>query len=246
MGIVPDPILILGASGGIGSAIASRLSAIGRPLILHGRDSARLAALSAQLGGTCFVEVADLRDEVGAAALFERVRDAHGRLAGLVFSVAAPFSNKLTHRTAWAAFDEQISTQLKALHLSASAAYPLLAAGDGTRRVVLVSSEFAVASPPIKTAPYAAAKAAMTAYGQVIAKEWLRNGIRVHIIAPGMVKTPLIAHIPDEFLDQVAGSMPEGRLTTVADVAGMVEFLMTDAADSLYGSPIRVSRGERV
>lgn len=242
---MPNPILILGASGGIGRAIASRLSRTGCPLILHGRDTTRLAALSADLGGTCHVESADLCDEVEVAALFERVRSAHGGLGGLVFSVATPFSNKLAHRTAWSVFDVQISTQLKALHLSASAAYPLLADGNVTRRVVLVSSEFAITPPPIKTAPYAAAKAAMTAYGQVIAKEWLRHGIRVHIVAPGMVKTPLIAHIPDEFLDQVASSMPEGHLTTAEDVAGMVEFLMTDAADTLYGSPIRVSRGER-
>jgi NAD(P)-dependent dehydrogenase (short-subunit alcohol dehydrogenase family) len=245
MGVVPDPVLILGASGGIGRAIASRLSRARYSLILHGRDTTRLAALSADLGGTCFVEAADLSDEVEAAALFERVREAHGRLGGMVFSIATPFANKLAHRTAWSIFDRQISTQLKALHLSAAAAYPLLSEGNGTRRVVLVSSEFAVATPPIKTAPYAAAKAAMTAYGQVIAQEWLGKGIRVHIVAPGMVKTPLIAHIPDEFLDQVADSMPEGRLTTVEDIAGVVEFLMSDAADTLYGSPIRVSRGER-
>jgi NAD(P)-dependent dehydrogenase (short-subunit alcohol dehydrogenase family) len=245
MGLVPDPILILGASGGIGRSIATRLSGTGSPLILHGRDKARLMALSSQLGGNCFVECADLCDQADVAALFKRVRDAHGRLSGLVFSIAAPFSNKLAHRTAWSVFEHQISTQLKALHLSASAAYPLLADGNETSRVVVVSSEFAIASPPIKTAPYAAAKAAMTAYGQVIAKEWRGKGIRVHIIAPGMVKTPLIAHIPDEFLDQVADSMPEGRLTTVEDIAGIVEFLMSDAADTLYGSPIRVSRGER-
>lgn len=244
MGVVPDPVLILGASGGIGRAIASRLSRARYSLILHGRDTTRLAALSADLGGTCFIETADLCDEADAAALFERIREAHGCLGGMVFSIATPFANKLAHRTAWSTFDRQISTQLKALHLSATAAYPLLSGGNGTRRVVLVSSE-AVATPPIKTAPYAAAKAAMTAYGQVIAKEWLGKGIRVHIIAPGMVKTPLIAHIPDEFLDQVAESMPEGRLTTVEDIAGIVEFLMSDAADTLYGAPIRVSRGER-
>jgi NAD(P)-dependent dehydrogenase (short-subunit alcohol dehydrogenase family) len=243
---VPDPILILGASGGIGHAIALRLSRTGCPLILHGRDRVRLESLSTHLGGTCSIESADLCDEVAAAALFERIRAAHGRLSGLVFSVAVPFSNKLAHRTAWSVFESQISTQLKALHLSASAAYPLLAEGNEIRRMVIVSSEFAISSPPIKTAPYAAAKAAMTAYGQVIAKEWLRHGIRVHIVAPGMVKTPLIAHIPDEFLDQVAETMPEGRLTTAEDVAGMVEFMMTDAADTLYGSPIRVSRGDRV
>lgn len=241
-----DPILILGASGGIGSAIAARLALAGHPLILHGRDRARLTALSTQIKGVNVIEVADLCEEIEVVALFSRIRAVHERLGGLVFSVAAPFSNKLAHRTSWSTFAEQIATQLKALHLSAAAAHPLLIGGTNTRRVILISSDFAITPPPIKTAPYSAAKAAMTAYGRVIAKEWLRSGIRVHIVAPGMVKTPLIAHLPDAFLDQVASSMPELSLTTLVDVAGLVEFLMTDGGDTLYGSPIRVSRGERV
>ncbi len=208
---MPDPILILGASGGLGRAIAGRLAQTGYPLILHGRDLPRLEALGAELGGTCWPEVADLCSETETKSLFERVTNSHGRLGGMIFCVAAPFANKLAHRTAWSVFETQIATQLKALHLCATAAYPLLADAGATRRVVLVSSEFAVMSPPVKTAPYAAAKAAMTAYGEVIAKEWLRKGIRVHIIAPGMVKTALTAHLPDEFLDQVAKGMPEGR-----------------------------------
>ena len=242
---MPEPILILGASGGLGSAIAARLAADGSALILHGRDQGRLLALADGLGRSCSVETADLSNEADTAAMFKRVRETHGHLGGLVFSVAVPFANKLAHRTAWSVFDSQLSTQLKALHLSASAAYPLLADREGTRRVVIVSSEFAIASPPIKTAPYVAAKAAMTAYGQVIAKEWLKHRIRVQIVAPGMVKTALIADLPDEYLDQVAAAMPEGRLTSAQDVAGMVQFLLTDAADSLYGQPIRVSRGQR-
>jgi 3-oxoacyl-[acyl-carrier protein] reductase len=246
MGAVSDPILILGASGGIGRAIAARLAKSNHPLILHGRDRQRLEATAHELGAICRVECADLSDEAAVAGLFERIAEHGGRLGGMIFSVAAPFANKLTHRTPWSAFEFQISTQLKALHLTATAAYPLLADSGLTRRVILVSSEIAINAPPIKTAPYVAAKAAMTAYGQVIAREWLAKGIRVHIVAPGMVKTPLVSHMPDEFLEQVAASMPERKLTTAEDVAGVVEFLMTDAADTLYGNPIRISRGERL
>ena len=245
MGAVSDPILVLGASGGIGGAIAAGLAAEGHRIILHGRDQQRLAALATKLGGNCFTETADLNSESEVTSLFRRIKDTHGCLGGLVFSVAAPFSNKLAHRTPWSVFEQQFSTQLKALHLCASAAFPLLANAAETRRVVLISSEYALAAPPIKTAPYASAKAAMTAYGRVIAKEWLKSRIRVHILAPGMVKTPLIADLPDQFLDQVASAMPEGQLTTAADVAGMVKFLMTAAADTLYGMPLRVSRGDR-
>jgi NAD(P)-dependent dehydrogenase (short-subunit alcohol dehydrogenase family) len=100
-------------------------------------------------------------------------------------------------------------------------------------------------APPPKTAAYSAAKAAITAYAQVLAQEWLLHNIRVHIVAPGLIKTALTADLPDEFLDLLAQDMPEARLTTVYDVAALVAFLMTDAADTLYGTPIRVSRAAR-
>jgi NAD(P)-dependent dehydrogenase (short-subunit alcohol dehydrogenase family) len=245
MGAVPEPILVLGASGGIGSAIARRLVRDGHAVILHGRSKARLEELAAEVGTASSIEVADLTDPGAVEALLARVREAHGKLRGLIFAVAVPFANKLTHRTLWTAFQEQVDTQLKAFHLVASAAYPLLLKAEGTKRLVLVSTEFVTASPPIKTAPYVAAKAAVTIYAQVIAKEWLPRGIRVHIVAPGLVKTAMVADMPDEFLDQMAQAMPEKRLTTAVDVADMVAFMMTEAADPLYGTPVRVSRGAR-
>jgi NAD(P)-dependent dehydrogenase (short-subunit alcohol dehydrogenase family) len=51
--------------------------------------------------------------------------------------------------------------------------------------------------------------------------------------------------MPDEFLEQMAAAMPEKRLTAAEDVAAVVAFQMTDAADPLYGTFLRVSRGLR-
>jgi 3-oxoacyl-[acyl-carrier protein] reductase len=242
---VSEPVLILGASGGIGSAVARRLAGAGHSVILHGRHHGRLTQLATTIGSTAFVNAADLSDEHEVEALFSGIRATHGRLGGLVFSIATPFPRKLAHRIPWAVFEEQIATQLKALHLSASAALPLLSHSGMTTRFVVISTEAVLGAPPIKTAPYVAAKAAITAYAQVIAQEWLNRDIRVHIIAPGLVKTALVADMPDEFLDNVAEKMPEGRLTSAEDVAAMVAFLMTEMADPLYGMPIRFSRAER-
>lgn len=245
MGAVPEPFLILGASGGIGAAITRRIADQGHAVILHGRNRSRLDELAGTLGTSTSIEQADLTDEGAVAALFARLQQAHGKLAGVVFSVATPFAKKLTHRTPWAVFEHQMQTQLKALHLAASAAFPLMASTDATRRLIVVGTEFVLKAPPIKMAAYVAAKAAVTAYAQVIAKEWLARGIRVHILAPGLVKTALVADMPDEFLDQMAQAMPERRLTSAEDVASLAAFLVTDAADPLYGTPIRISRGDR-
>ena len=156
-----------------------------------------------------------------------------------------PFKNRLTHRTGWEAFEEQMQSQVKALHLIATAAFPLLSANEGTSRFIIIGSEFTLGAPPVKTAPYSAAKSAMTAYAQIIAQEWLKHAIRVHILAPGLVRTELVADMPDAFLDQLAETMPEKMLTSAEDVAALAAFCMTDAADALYGAPLRVSRGAR-
>jgi NAD(P)-dependent dehydrogenase (short-subunit alcohol dehydrogenase family) len=243
---VPKPVAVFGATGGFGAAIARRLAADGHPLVLQGRKRDRLDGLGDDLSVAAADRlVLDCTDEAAVAAAFADLAGRHGMLSGVVVSLAGPFPAKLTHRQPWAAFEAQMDTQLKALHFIAVHARPLLTAADGTSRLIVISSEVAIQTPPLKWAPYSAAKAAMTAYARTIAQEWLRDGVRVHILAPGMAKTDLISDMPDEFLDQIAAGMPEKTLTRVEDVADMTAFCMTDAADTLYGAPIRVSRAAR-
>lgn len=240
-----SPILILGASGGVGAEIARKLAGSSpTPLILHGRDAQRLVNLSAELGAGTTTALADLTDPAAVSQLFAGIGLAHKRLSAVIFSVAAPFRYRLAHNTAWDEFQVQFDAQLKALHLCCTAALPLLASKTETSRLVVVGSEVTL-THPAKTAAYTAAKAAMTSYAQVIAKEWIKKRVRVHIVAPGLMKTSLTDHLPAEFLDQLVETMPEQMLTSTQDVAGVVEFLLTDAADTIYGQPVQVSRGAR-
>ena len=78
-----------------------------------------------------------------------------------------------------------------------------------------------------------------------MSQEWLKHNIRVHILAPGMVKSSLIADMPDRYLDQIVEGMPEKQLTTADDVADVAEFLMTSKADTLYGNITHASRAVR-
>jgi NAD(P)-dependent dehydrogenase (short-subunit alcohol dehydrogenase family) len=242
---MPSTFLILGASGGLGSAIARRLSGPDATLILHGRQEERLRSLAAEIGAGTQVMTADLTSPGEVGQLFRQIEKLCVRLDGVVFSIATPFPHRLTHRTPWQVFEQQIGDQLKALHLVASESFKLMSDGVGTSRFVVISTEAILGMPPIKMAPYAAAKAAMTTYAEVIAQEWLSRNIRVHIVAPGMVKTDLLADRPDEYLETVAAGMPEKRLTSADDVAQFVNFLFTDAADPLYGKRLQLSRAIR-
>lgn len=238
------PVLVLGASGAIGGAIARRVAASGRAVIAHGReDGERLRALGVDLDAPTVA--GDLSNDAEVEAVEGAVRGQTERLSGLVFAAARPFRNKLALNTDWSVFQAQIDSQLHAFHNAMTRFKPLLAANPGGARVVVLSTEFVLGSPPIKTAPYVAAKAALTTYAKVLAQELLTSNIRVHILAPGMVRSALTADMPDEYLDIVAEGMPEKRLTAAEDVADVCAFLLRPEADTLYGTVTHASRAAR-
>ena len=243
-----DPVLILGATGAIGGEISGRLCS-DSPLILHGRSGGRLQSLSDKLskqGGEIDFFRADLTVSAEVESLFDQILMRHSGLSGVVFSVAQPFVNKLTHNTPWTSFTEQLDSQLKAFHLTMQHAFTLLKKKEENgSRVLVLSTEFVLGSPPMKTASYVSAKAALTAYATVLAKEWLRHDIRVHILAPGMVRSSMTAEMPDRYIEQLEDGMPEKRLTSLKDVADLAEFLMSSKADTLYGTVVHASRAER-
>jgi NAD(P)-dependent dehydrogenase (short-subunit alcohol dehydrogenase family) len=243
---VQGPVLILGASGGVGSDIARTLDRADGDirLVLHGRNGGALQTLASGLRKAPGIVTADLAEPHEVASLFAGIRESHGHLAAVVFSISVPVRYRLAHNTAWDEFAAQLNTQLKALHLCCASALPLLAASPGGGRFVVVSSEVAL-HPPAKTAAYSSAKSAMTTYARVVAQEWIKKNVRVHIVAPGLMRTAMTEHLPEEFIAQLEDAMPERRLTTTGDVAATVEFLLTPAADAMYGQPLLISRGSR-
>ena len=243
-----NPVLILGASGGIGKHIAKKFSQNGQSLILHGNKNAPPKIRAFSDSQTIKSVSADLTDENSVQNLFNFISKEYKALSGVVFSVAQSFSNKLSHRTPWRTFNEQMQTQLKAAHLTLTAAYPMLKehGRDSAARVIMISTEYSIGLPPVKIAPYVAAKSALNAYALSLAQEWLESNIRVHIMAPGLLRSNLTSHMPELYLEELIKTMPEKQLTSVEDVANFAAFLMTADADPLYGSIIPITRGKRV
>ena len=243
-----SPVLILGASGEIGTHIARKFSQNGHSLILHGNQNAPPTIKPITDGQTIETFCTDLTDEKLVQTFFEFIGKKYDALAAVIFSVARPFGNRLSHRTPWMVFDEQMQTQLKAAHLTLSAAYPMLKTygKDSTARAIIISTEYSIGLPPVKVAPYVAAKSALNAYALSLAQEWLSNNIKVYILAPGLLRSNLTSHMPEMYLEELIKNMPEKKLTSAEDVANLATFLMTADADPLYGSIIPVTRGNRI
>ena len=240
-----DPILIIGATGTIGSIVAQNLKDKKFNLILHGKNkSENLINLGKKLSSP--IVYGDFSKDEEIDNVFKYIIQINKKLNGIVYSVAEPFVNKLTLNTPWAIFQNQINSQLKGFHELMVRSKKMLMNREYSSKVVVISTEYVLGNMPTKIMPYIAAKSALTAYAKGLSKELLSSNIRVNIIAPGMIRSNLTNHMPEEYIRLIENQLPEGKLTTGMDVANICSFLFTQESEVLYGSVIPVSRGHRL
>ena len=231
-------VLILGAAGGIGGALARRLAGQGAKLVLAGRDASRLEALAAETGGTPFVLDATKPAEVEAAAA--KAVEAHGRLDGLANCVGSILL-KPAHLTSEEEWDGVVSTNLKSAYAAVRAAARAMTAGGS---VVLVSSAAARLGLANHEA-IAAAKAGVIGLTLSAAATYAPKGLRVNAVAPGLVRTPMTARITgnETALKASTAMHALGRVGEPEDVASAIAWLLDPAQSWVTGQVIGVDGG---
>jgi len=231
-------ILILGAAGGSGGALARRLAASGAKLVLAGRDTARLEAIAAETGGIPCVLDATKPAEVEAAAA--KAVELHGRLDGLANCVGSILL-KPAHLTSEEEWDAVVSTNLRSAYAAVRAAARAMTAGGS---VVLVSSAAARLGLANHEA-IAAAKAGVIGLTLSAAATYAPKGIRVNAVAPGLVRTPMTARITgsDAALKTSTAMHALGRVGEPEDVASAIAWLLDPAQSWVTGQVIGVDGG---
>jgi NAD(P)-dependent dehydrogenase (short-subunit alcohol dehydrogenase family) len=231
-------VLVLGASGGIGSALARRLASAGTRLVLAGRDAARLEAVAAGTGGTTFVLDATKPAEVEAAAA--RAVELHGRLDGLANCVGSILL-KPAHLTSEEEWDSVVTTNLKSAYSAVRAAARAMTAGGS---VVLVSSAAARLGLANHEA-IAAAKAGVVGLTLSAAASYAPKGLRVNAVAPGLVRTAMTARITanEAALKASTAMHALGRVGEPEDVASAIAWLLDPAQSWVTGQVIGVDGG---
>jgi len=238
--------LVVGASGGIGAAIARALARSGVDLALAGRSSGRLSRIRAEvdLAGQRSVAIeVDVRDE---RSVNDAVRTAIDQLGGLDIVVAASGVSpiyKSAERISIEEWDEIFATNARGAFLVARAAgQHMLERGEGS--IIFVTSIYQRAGGE-NLAAYAASKGAVSQLAGSLALDWASRGVRVNCIAPGYVRTHLTAGLESnpDLLAMIERSTPLGRMATPDEIAGAALYLASDAASYVTGSTLFVDGG---
>lgn len=244
LGLSGRRILVTGASGGIGSAVARAASGQGARLALVGRDVATLRATLAELHGDGHVVVEyDLADLDGIPALVRTVADGWDGLDTIVHAAGVHSSRPLSTSDPAHVAEVMAANVATAIMLAKGFRHKLVARTAPS--MVLVSSVVATVGQSGISA-YAASKGAVSALARSLAIELVRDGIRVNAVEPGIVMTgmtqKLKATVGADAWAAIEHAHPLG-LGSPEDVANAILFLASDAASWITGTSLVVDGG---
>lgn len=234
-------IVLVGAAGGIGRACAARFGREGARLVLVDANAAGLEAVEAPEAVAVLRHAADVTDERAVAALAARVGAECGRVDVLVNAAGILTSTPFEEITL-EAWRRMLAVNLDAVFLCCRHLIPLLRAG-GQGRIVNFASLAAQVGGIMAGAHYAAAKAGVISLTRSLAKYLAKDGVRVNAIAPGAVDTELLHNFTPEQRETLRLNVPVQRFAEPAEVADLVAYLASPAADYITGQTINLNGG---
>jgi short-subunit dehydrogenase len=191
----PGSVLITGATGGLGGGLATVYAEPGRTLILQGRNADRLRELAAVCearGARVLTQLLDLRDGVALAAWLGEL--SHREPLDLVIVNAGVNTHAGANGERWPDVQELLAVNIVAAIATVDAVLPAMRA-RGNGQIALMSSLAAYYGLPV-TPSYCASKAALKAYGEAIRGGLAATGVRVSVIMPGYVESPMCREMP--------------------------------------------------
>jgi glucose 1-dehydrogenase len=245
--------LITGSSRGIGRGIAECLAREGADIVINHLDdgenaNATVAALAA-LGRQTVVHEADVADREAVAGLFATAIDRFGHIdiavANAAFSIREPV---LTAQ--WDHVRTVIEVaQYGVFHTCQMAAQQMVKQIEGGRpggKILIIGSILGEYPFPTSSA-YNMAKAAINHFARTLAAELIPYRINVNVVNPGWIDTPgERRYTSDEAITAAAATLPWGRLGTPEDIGKAAAFLVSEDADYITGTSLRVDGGYMV
>lgn len=240
-------VVVTGGSKGIGRGIARVFAAAGANVLLVGRDQAALDAAVAELGdGASSGRVSAVTADVGDRAQCDRMAqvavERHGGIDVLCAN-AGIFPSARLEDMSPDDLETVLATNFKGTVFAVQACLPALTE-SGRGRIVITSS----ITGPITGYPgwshYGASKAAQLGFVRTAAMELAPRNITINAVLPGNILTEGLDDLGQDYLDEMAASIPQGRLGSPADIGNAALFFATDEAGYISGQSLVVDGGQ--
>lgn len=237
-------VLVTGGNSGIGLATAVEFAQQGARLVITGRDQASLAAAKEQLGTNALALQNDAGDLNAAKALVEHLKAQDIRLDAVFINAGvakfAPLEN--VDENLW---DQTFNVNVKGAYFTIQALLPILNEGAA---ILLNGSINAHIGMP-NSSVYAASKAALISFAKTLSAELIGRGIRVNVVSPGPVTTPLYGKLGvpaeqlNELAQQIQAQVPAKRFGKPEEVASAVVYLASPNAAFIVGTELIIDGG---
>ena len=239
-------ILITGGTTGIGLATAQLLNTEGAKVIVTGRNPETLAAAQRELPGVIVIK-SDSGSLSDAQSLGNEVKKHAARLDGVFLNAGVAQFGPIEAMTPQL-YDDMLNINVRGPYFQLQSLLPLLVKPS---TVVFTSSIAASIGFPA-TSIYSATKAAIVSFGKTLAVELAPRGIRVNVLSPGPITTPIIKKLglPAEsqqgFEEANAAKSLLKRFGTAEEVARLARFLLSEESSYIIGSEMLIDGGVRL
>lgn len=238
--------LVVGGSGGIGSAIVLGLAQFGADVVVAGRDTERgraIAQRTQELGRHSLFLKVDVTEPDEVSGMVEEALSAFGRIDILVN--CAGINRRIeTEKLAESDWDAVVDVNLKGTFLvSQAVGRAMIAQGGG--KIINISSIRGEIGMDAGYTAYCASKAGVNMFTKQLANEWGKYNINVNAIAPGWTRTRLIAPLlaDEDFRQKLLNRTPLRRVASPDDMVGAAIFLASPASDFVTGHVLTVDGG---
>jgi NAD(P)-dependent dehydrogenase (short-subunit alcohol dehydrogenase family) len=241
MKLVGKKILVTGSTMGIGYGAATQLLEEGAVVAIHGRDMTRVRDTIQKLGGgeRLVPVIGDVADLDSCKSIVEQAVAQMGCLDCLVNNAGIGELGYLEDLSE-EHFDRVINTNLRSAFFLTQYALPELKKTRGN--VIFTASTAGICAGPTDSHVYAAAKSGMISLGQSLALELAPYGVRVNMLCPGYIDTPLIAaenaKLNGQVFQFIEACVPLERLGSIEECGSTIAYLASDAAAYFTGSVI--------
>lgn len=217
-------VMVTGANGNVGQAVARRFAQEGAKVVLVGRKASELEDLAKELDG--MVGVADVTDPISVEALVKQVEGSYYRIDVLAHTVGGFASGQPVHEAALDVFDKMMTLNARSVWVTCGQIAKHMVENNVQGRIIAVLSKNAYKGSA-KSAAYSAAKAAAQRILESMAAELSSAGVTVNGVVPSMIDTP-----------QNRASSPNAdysKWVQPEEIADAILFLASDKARSING-----------